>query len=146
MHHPVCIWRHETRSLKLIHLYYINEEYIGHILCRNCLLKHVTEGEIQGRIEATGRRGRRRKQLLVDLEERILKIERGSTRSHSAENSLWTSLWTCRKTNRRISRTYALYLLCADGTESHRLPLCHAAGFKCAVMFTADQDTYCLLR
>ena len=49
---------------------YINEEYICHTLCRNCLLKHVNEGEIEGRIEATGRRGRRRKQLLDNLEER----------------------------------------------------------------------------
>jgi len=28
----------------------------------------------------------------------ILKIERGSSRSHSAENSLWERLWTCHKT------------------------------------------------
>jgi hypothetical protein len=25
--------------------------------------------------------------------------ERGSTRSHSVENSLWKKLWTCRKTD-----------------------------------------------
>jgi len=35
----------------------------------NCLLKHVTEGKIQGWAEVTGRRGRRRKQLLDHLEE-----------------------------------------------------------------------------
>jgi hypothetical protein len=29
--------------------------WIGHILHKNCLLKHVTEGKIQGRIEVTGR-------------------------------------------------------------------------------------------
>jgi hypothetical protein len=33
---------------------------IGHILRRNCLLKHVIEGKLEGRIEMTGRRGRRR--------------------------------------------------------------------------------------
>jgi hypothetical protein len=33
-------------------------------LCRYCLLKHVTEGKIEGTIEVTGRRGRRGKQLL----------------------------------------------------------------------------------
>ena len=38
--------------------------WIGHILRRNCLLKHVIGGKIEGRIEVTGRRGRRRKQLL----------------------------------------------------------------------------------
>jgi hypothetical protein len=44
--------------------------WIGHILRRNCLLKHAIEGKIEGRIEMTGRRGRRRKQLLDDLKER----------------------------------------------------------------------------
>jgi hypothetical protein len=39
-------------------------------LRRNCLLKHVIEGKIEGRIEVTGRRGRRRKQLLDDLKEK----------------------------------------------------------------------------
>jgi hypothetical protein len=43
--------------------------WIGHILRRNCLLKHVIEGKLEGRIEMTGRRGRRRKQLLDDLKE-----------------------------------------------------------------------------
>jgi hypothetical protein len=43
---------------------------IGHMLRRNCLLKHVIEGKIEGRIEMTGRRGRRRKQLLDDLKEK----------------------------------------------------------------------------
>jgi hypothetical protein len=43
--------------------------WIGHILCRNCLLKHVIEGNIERRIEVTGRRGRRCKRLLDDLKE-----------------------------------------------------------------------------
>jgi hypothetical protein len=29
--------------------------WIGHILHRNCLLKHIIEGKIVGRIEVTGR-------------------------------------------------------------------------------------------
>jgi hypothetical protein len=41
--------------------------WIGYIIHRNCLLKHVTEGKIEGRIEVMGRRGRRRKQLLDDI-------------------------------------------------------------------------------
>jgi hypothetical protein len=41
--------------------------WIGHILRRNCLLKHDFEGKIEGRIEVTARRGRRSKQLLDDL-------------------------------------------------------------------------------
>jgi hypothetical protein len=44
--------------------------WIGHILRRNCLLKHVIEGKLEGRIEMSGRRGRRRKQLLDDLKEK----------------------------------------------------------------------------
>jgi hypothetical protein len=32
-------------------------DWIGHILRRNCLLKHVIAGKIEGRIEVTGRRG-----------------------------------------------------------------------------------------
>jgi hypothetical protein len=73
-------------------------KWIGHILRRNCLLKHVIEGKIEGRIEVTGRRGRRRKQLLGDLKGmRIVEIERGSTRSNSVETLLWKRLSTCRK-------------------------------------------------
>jgi len=37
-------------------------------LHRNCLLKHVIEGKLVGRIE--GRQGRRCKQLLDDLKEK----------------------------------------------------------------------------
>jgi hypothetical protein len=42
---------------------------IGHILLRNCRLKHVIEGKIGG-IKVTGRRRRIRKQLLDDLKEK----------------------------------------------------------------------------
>ena len=37
---------------------------IGHILRRNCLLKHVIEEKTGGRIELTERRRRKRKELL----------------------------------------------------------------------------------
>jgi hypothetical protein len=43
--------------------------WTSHILRRNCLLKHVTEGEIEGGIDVTGRWGRRRKQLWNDLKD-----------------------------------------------------------------------------
>jgi hypothetical protein len=39
-------------------------------LRRNCLLKHVIEGKLEGRIEMTRRWGRRRKHLLDDLKEK----------------------------------------------------------------------------
>jgi hypothetical protein len=44
--------------------------WIGHILRRNCLLKHVIEGKLEGRINRIERRGRRCKQLLDDLKEK----------------------------------------------------------------------------
>jgi len=43
--------------------------WTGHIWRRNCLLRQVTEGKIEGRIEVTGRGGRRGKQLVDGLEE-----------------------------------------------------------------------------
>jgi hypothetical protein len=42
---------------------------VGHIVHRNCLVKHVTEGRIEGRLQAIKGRGRRRNQLLNDLKE-----------------------------------------------------------------------------
>jgi hypothetical protein len=53
---------HEIRKRKA--------NWIGHILCRSCLLQRVVEEKIKGRIEVTGRRGRRRRKLLNDLKER----------------------------------------------------------------------------
>jgi hypothetical protein len=44
--------------------------WISHILHRNCLLKHMIEGKLEGRREMTGRRGRRCKQILDDLKEK----------------------------------------------------------------------------
>jgi hypothetical protein len=58
---------------------------VSHILRRNCILKHIMEGKIEG----TGRRGRRRKQFLDDLKEKILESERGSTRLNCVDN------WLC---------------------------------------------------
>ena len=45
-------------------------KWIGHILRRNCLLKHVILRKIDGRIKVTGRRRRRYKQLLGVLKEK----------------------------------------------------------------------------
>jgi hypothetical protein len=44
--------------------------WIGHILRKNCLLKHVIEGKLEERVQMTERRGRRRKQLLDYLKEK----------------------------------------------------------------------------
>jgi hypothetical protein len=40
---------------------------IGQILRGNCLVKQVIGGQIEGRIKMTGRRGRRREQVLHEL-------------------------------------------------------------------------------
>ena len=44
--------------------------WIGHILCRNCLLKHTVEGKTEERVEVMRRQGIRRKQLPDDLTDR----------------------------------------------------------------------------
>jgi hypothetical protein len=44
-------------------------DWIGHILRRNCLLKDVIEGNIEGRTKVTGRQGRRCKQLPNDVKQ-----------------------------------------------------------------------------
>jgi len=53
---------HEIRKRKA--------NWIGHSLCRNCVLQRVIGGKIKGGIEVTGRRGRKRRKLLDDLKER----------------------------------------------------------------------------
>jgi hypothetical protein len=60
--------------------------WINHILCRSCHQKHILEGKIEG----MGRQGRRCRQVLEDLKKmrRYWKLKKGSTRSHSLENSL----------------------------------------------------------
>jgi len=63
--------------------------WIGHILCRNCLLKQVIEGKIKGEMEVARRRGRRRKMLLDDLKNR-----RGY--SHLKEEALDRTMWRHR--------------------------------------------------
>jgi hypothetical protein len=60
--------------------------WIGHFLCRNCLLQQVIERKIKGGIEVTGRRGRRRRKLLDDLKER-----RGYF--HLKEEALDCTMW-----------------------------------------------------
>jgi hypothetical protein len=70
---------HEIRKRKA--------NWIGHILHGNCLIERVIEGKIQGGIEVTGRRGRRRRKLLDDLKKR-----RGY--SHLKEEALDRTMWT----------------------------------------------------
>jgi hypothetical protein len=64
--------------------------WIGLILRRNYLLRQVIEGKIKGGIEVTGRRGRRRRKLLLN----DLKGRRGY--SHLQEEALDRTMWTAR--------------------------------------------------
>ena len=68
--------------------------FTGHILRRNFQLKHVTEKE--GRIEVTGRRGKRRKQLLDDIKERS---GYWKLKEETLDRTLCKRLGTCRMTS-----------------------------------------------
>jgi hypothetical protein len=61
-----------VRGLMIIsfNIWRLQANWIGHILLRNCPLKHAIEGKLEGRTEMMGRRGRRSKQLLDDLKEK----------------------------------------------------------------------------
>ena len=61
-------------------------KWIGHIICRNCLLLHIIEGQMEGRIEVMGRQGRRCKQLLDDLME---KREYCKLKDKALDHSVW---------------------------------------------------------
>ena len=69
---------HEIRKRKA--------NWIGHILCRNCLLQGVIEGKIKGGIEVIGRRGRRSRKLLDGLKER-------TGYCHLKEEALDRTMW-----------------------------------------------------
>ena len=62
------------------------DNWIGYIWCRNCLVKHVNDGKKAGRIEVTGIRGIRGKQLLDDL-----KGKRGYCKLK--EEALYRTVW-----------------------------------------------------
>jgi hypothetical protein len=55
-------------------------------LHRNCLLKHVIQGKIEGRMEVKGRRRRKRKQLLYNLKENS---EYWKLKEEALDRSVW---------------------------------------------------------
>ena len=69
--------------------------WIGHSLCRKCLLKHVTEGKIEGSIELTGRRGRSYRMTLRKREDTGTWKKRHIA---GVKKSILKRLWTCSKT------------------------------------------------
>jgi hypothetical protein len=64
--------------------------WIGHILRRNCLVKHVIEVKVEGRIEVTRRRGKIYKQLLDDLKE---KSGYWKLKEETLDHTLWKTLF-----------------------------------------------------
>ena len=61
-------------------------DWIGHILHRNCLLKHIIAVKVERLINVTGRQGRRRKQLLDDFNRK-----RGDRKLR--EEALYRTVW-----------------------------------------------------
>jgi len=100
---------------------------------RNCLLNHVIEGKVEGRMEVSGRRGRKRKQILDDLKENCVYWK---LKEETIDLSLWRTLFgrgfglVVRETTKRMSdvhgarsaRETSLYEVCAQkkGTERKR--------------------------
>ena len=96
----ICFWF----SLKI----YVNvpidlsANLVGHILPRNCRIKHVIEGKTEG----IRRRARRRKQLLDNLKEKTrywnLKEEE---LDRTLRGTRWETLSTCHKTEYEVSES-----------------------------------------
>jgi hypothetical protein len=74
------IWTHRVRNEEVLHgivkkrnvlrtVKRRTANWIGYVMRGNCLLTDVSEGKIKGRIKVTGRRGRRRTELLDCLKE-----------------------------------------------------------------------------
>jgi hypothetical protein len=61
-------------------------KWTGHILPRNCLIRHVMEGKLEGRIEVIRRWGRRSKQMRDDI-----KVARGywKLKQEALDRTLW---------------------------------------------------------
>jgi len=64
--------------------------WFGRILYRNCHLKHVIEGRTEGRKGVSGRRGRRRRQLLDSVKEnrRYWKLK-----EEALDRNLWRTVF-----------------------------------------------------
>jgi hypothetical protein len=113
--------------------------WIGHILRRNCLLKHVIEGKLKGRIEMTGRRGRRRKQLLDDLKE---KRRYWKLKAEALDRTLWRSRFGrgYGAVVRHYRMNEALFSLIIEATISpktwHMLTRLHGIIFQKISVFT----------
>jgi hypothetical protein len=89
-------WRNEFRTYNTKG----KANWIGQVLRRGCLLKHVIEGQLE-----EGYKWREDEEEDVsNYSVALRKWEdtgnwKGTTRSHCVEKWLWRWLWTCRKTD-----------------------------------------------
>jgi hypothetical protein len=77
--------KHYTESRKR-EISYIQCSSIGHILRRNCTLKHILAGKIELSMKVTERKGRKRKQVLGDFKERR---EYWKLKEEAFDRTLW---------------------------------------------------------
>jgi len=86
----VGLLHRDKEERNLIHTVKLRKaNHIVHALRRNCLLDHVIEESMEGKIEETGRRGGRRNQLLHDLKEkRIRQVRSPLQRDFCTESHL----------------------------------------------------------
>jgi hypothetical protein len=80
------------RAVKKERTFSILKPKAGYILRRNTLLQQRQTGREEKKEDVNS--------YSITLgNEKTPDVERGSTRSHFVENSLWKSLWTCRQTD-----------------------------------------------
>jgi hypothetical protein len=72
--------RKKWRRISWRETFCMQNDWVGHILYRNCFLEHGIEGKIDGKVEGTRNRGRRPKQLLDEFKvQKIVEFERRSS-------------------------------------------------------------------
>jgi hypothetical protein len=127
----------EKNILKIVKS--MNADWICHISCRNCLLKHIIEWKIEGRIEAW-RQGRRHKRLTVYVNEKRIHWKlKGKALDHTLLRTHFRRkrLWTCPKTEHKInlSKLYFWnYSLSLTGRISNLLFEMSLVVFSCVYM------------
>jgi hypothetical protein len=91
--------------------------WISHILGRNCFLKYIIEGKIDGRIEVRGRQGRRHKQLLADPNEKSLYWK---LKEEALDHTLLRTFCGrgCHKTDNRMMMKFIHIILCNNRQHS----------------------------
>jgi hypothetical protein len=97
---------------------------IGHILCRNCLLRQVIEGKIKGGIEVTGRWGRRHRKLLDDLKERKGYFH---LKQEALDHNMWRALdlsWDNQNSDCNASSLWLMFHQIWDNTRNVHQTVC----------------------